>query len=297
MIRFALYARVLDELEQRTMNEFIHLLDTEEDEFLIYDKLGKEINGFESAPNFAGYYDSGEDLKEKNATFLISFGGDGTLLDTVLFIRKFSIPVIGINTGRLGFLSHVQPAEMKDCLEALRKSRYELEERSILSVRTTQEGYKQSAYALNEISVHKRDTSSMITIQTYLDGDFFNSYWADGLLISTPTGSTAYNLSCGGPIVMPTTPAHVICPVAPHNLNVRPIIVSDRSVITLKVKGRGSNYLLSLDSRNAIIDYKSEVSIKKASFKLPLVQFDGENFVSTLREKLNWGKDHRNLDP
>ena len=238
-------------------------------------------------------FNSRHDLKG-HADFLLSIGGDGTLLDTVSLIHDSLIPVIGINIGRLGFLSSVFVEELAHTLECLAKRHYVLDPRSLLRLETSNNLFGENNIALNDLVIQNKQSSSMMTIDAYLNGEYLNSYWADGLIISTPTGSTGYSLSCGGPIMMPQAESFIITPIAPHNLNVRPVIVSDKNVISLEVKGRSENFLATLDSRSETFDKTVQLAVKKEDFPFNLVRISNENFLTTLRKKLNWGLDKRN---
>ncbi|MDB4088959.1 NAD kinase [Flavobacteriales bacterium] len=225
--------------------------------------------------------------------FLFSIGGDGTILDTLTSIKK-GIPVVGVNSGRLGFLSNTAKTEIKKVIQQLMAGDYRIEERTMLNLETKAKLFGKYNFALNELTVHKKDSSSMITIHVFVNGLFLNSYWADGLIIATPTGSTAYSLSCGGPIVMPNSENFVITPIAPHNLNIRPIIVSDDSEIEIKVEGREEKFLATLDSRSEEISTKNTLLVSKSKLNINLVQFPNQNFFKTIRNKLYWGLDKRN---
>ena len=225
---------------------------------------------------------------------MFSLGGDGTLLDTVSLIRNAEISVIGINFGRLGFLASINKDEIESAIEDLVNKKYTFDNRALLAVESDSNLFGNENFALNDITIHKRDTSAMIIIHTYLNGDFLNSYWADGLIFATPTGSTAYSLSCGGPIVFPQSNNFVVTPISPHNLNVRPIVLSDTNIISFEVEGRSSKYLLSCDSRTTILDTSTRITIKKADFEINLIRLNNENYLSTLRRKLLWGIDTRN---
>jgi len=223
----------------------------------------------------------------------IGLGGDGTFLDTVSMIGRSEVPVLGINLGRLGFLSTVRLEEVDQALDGLRNGRYSLQDRTLLEVTDHTELLGNANFALNEVSIHKRDSASMIAIHVHLGNDFLNTYWADGLIIATPTGSTAYSLSCGGPVVYPTSNALVINPISPHNLNVRPFVVPDHYTIRLQLIARSDRCLLNLDSRSVAIDGQSSVTIRRAPFAVKMVQLEGQDFLHTLRTKLNWGVDLR----
>lgn len=254
-----------------------------------YDKLVSEKIKFDKPhKTFSSHQDF------KNIDVLISIGGDGSLLDTLMYVRNSGIPILGINTGRLGFLASVSKEDIEQALEMLVQKKYVLDKRSLLRLESKNNLFGEVNYALNEVTIHKKDTVSMITIHAYIDGEFLNSYWADGLIISTPTGSTAYSLSCGGPIIAPESESLVITPMSPHNLNVRPIVIPDKSVLKLKIEGRSKDYLVSLDSRSEIVDESFELTIRKEDFSINLIKLEMQNFLSTIRNKLLWGLDKRN---
>ncbi len=226
---------------------------------------------------------------------MFSIGGDGTLLETVNLVRDSQIPVLGINTGRLGFLANINKDDIKMAVKAVVEGNYTLEDRAVLELRTSDKTlFQDFSFALNELTVHKKDSSSMITIHTYINDRYLNSYWADGLIIATPTGSTAYSLSCGGPIIVPGSKNFVITPIAAHNLNVRPVVVPDDNEIRLHVEGRSSQFLASLDSRSEPIDSSVQLTIKRAPFNVSLIVLEHQNFLDTIRNKLMWGLDRRN---
>jgi NAD+ kinase len=235
---------------------------------------------------------------ELDSTFdmMISIGGDGTILRAATLVRNSGVPILGINAGRLGFLAMVQKEEIAVFLQLVLDKKYTISERSLLSLSTfpTIETTEDIDFAMNEISVSRKDTASMITIETYLNNEFLNSYWADGLIIATPTGSTGYSMSCGGPILTPDVESFVITPIAPHNLNARPLVIPDKTEIRLKVTGREENYLLSLDSRSTTVKNDTVLTIKKTNFNIKMVEISEETFLKTLRKKLLWGEDKRN---
>ncbi|PUZ29794.1 NAD kinase [Chitinophaga parva] len=226
--------------------------------------------------------------------FLISLGGDGTLLDTLSYVRDTNIPVLGINFGRLGFLASIGKDEISAMVQALLNRTYVVDKRSLLHLDANIPLFGEVPYALNEFTIHKKDTSAMVKIHTYLNGEFLNTYWADGLIVSTPTGSTGYSLSCGGPVVFPEAGSFVITPVAPHNLNVRPLVVPDNNIISFEVEGRSDQFICTLDSRMEIIDSAVQLAVKREDFTLSLLRLDDSNFLHTLRNKLLWGIDARN---
>ncbi|MEN9929154.1 MAG: kinase [Bacteroidota bacterium] len=227
---------------------------------------------------------------------LISIGGDGTILRAATFVRDLGIPILGVNAGRLGFLAKVQKENIASFLQIVLEKKYSISERTLLALNTTplNSEIQQLNFAMNEVTVSRKDTTSMITIETYLNGEYLNSYWADGLIISTPTGSTGYSLSCGGPVLTPEVKSLVITPIAPHNLNARPLVIPDDTEIELHVSGREENYLVSLDSRTASISNNTVLKIKKTPFIIKMVEIPNETFLKTLRNKLLWGEDKRN---
>ncbi|MGV6844987.1 MAG: NAD kinase [Lutibacter sp.] len=237
-----------------------------------------------------------ESYKDLNNSFdfMITLGGDGTILRAVTFIRNLNLPIIGINTGRLGFLATVQKEDIANTIDFILNKNYLIKKRSLLQVSTTDFDLGELNFALNEVTVSRKNTASMITIETYLDDEYLNAYWADGLIISTPTGSTGYSLSCGGPIITPQAKSFALTPIAPHNLNARPLVIPEETKITFSVKGRENEFLLSLDSRVITINNTTEIEVKKAPFTLQMIEINQQTFIKTLREKLLWGKDLRN---
>jgi NAD+ kinase len=243
-------------------------------------------------------YKSYKKFDDLDASFdlLISVGGDGTILRAITFVKDSGIPIIGINTGRLGFLATIQVDQIEKAIQNIIDGKYRISERSLLSIETTpsNEDITSLNFALNEIAVSRKNTTSMITVETLLNGEYLNSYWSDGLIISTPTGSTGYSLSCGGPVITPDANSFAITPIAPHNLSARPLIIPDDTEIQLKVMGREESHLVSLDSRIATLENGTIIKIKKASFKIKMIDLLNESFLDTLRKKLLWGEDKRN---
>lgn len=233
---------------------------------------------------------------DNSYNLLISVGGDGTILRAITFVKDLSIPIVGINTGRLGFLSTIQTNEIEKAINQILIGNFKTSKRTLLSVETNPKNKELSEinFALNEIAVSRKNTTSMITVETHLNNEYLTSYWADGLIISTPTGSTGYSLSCGGPVITPETDSFVLTPIAPHNLSARPVVIPNNTEIQLKVSGREEYYLISLDSRIATLHNSTIVTIKKASFKIIMVELLNESFIYTLRKKLLWGEDKRN---
>jgi len=229
-----------------------------------------------------------------NVDFFFSIGGDGAFLEAISLVRDSGIPMVGINSGRLGFLADVAQQDLESSLESFFESKYYLQPRSLIKLDNDAGLFPDFPYALNEFTVHKQDTSQMITVHVEVGGDFLNSYWADGLIVSTPTGSTAYSLAVGGPIITPTAANFIIAPIAPHNLAIRPVVISDNEEIKLRIEGRGERYLASLDSRSDAFGANIELRLSKAGFLINVLQFDNQSFYSTLRNKLMWGIDKRN---
>lgn len=227
---------------------------------------------------------------------LISIGGDGTILRAITYVRDMGIPIVGINTGRLGFLATIQTDEIESALTEIVNGKYKISERTLLSVSTdiNNEEIDQTNFALNEIAISRKNTTSMITVETHLNDEYLTSYWADGLILSTPTGSTGYSLSCGGPVITPDANNFALTPIAPHNLSARPLIIPDHTKVTLRVDGREDQFLLSLDSRIVTLPNTTTLTIKKADFVIKMVERQDETFLDTLRKKLLWGEDRRN---
>lgn len=234
------------------------------------------------------------DQGPENVQMAWSIGGDGTFLETLSHVGAKEIPILGINTGRLGFLATLSPEEVPQALQHVLSNEYTIEDRCLVSVDAEIDLFKGKDFGLNEVGIMKTDSSSMIQIKTFLDGNYLNTYWADGIIVSTATGSTGYSLSVGGPIVIPTSDSFIIAPMSPHNLNVRPLIVSSDSVLKFEVSSRSHNFLISIDSRSRVIDSKISIEVKKAAFSGKIVKIPGDDFLQTLRNKLNWGLDVRN---
>ena len=292
-MKVAIYARSTNDNVSEHIQALFHKLNEYKTEIYVYEpyyqfiKQKLNITGliktFSKHSELAGVVDC-----------MLSLGGDGTFLETLTYVRNSNISVLGINTGRLGFLANVAKTEINAAIEALLQKKFTIEKRALLCVQEPSNLFGEVNYGLNELTIMKKDSSAMITIHAYINGEYLNSYFADGLIIATPTGSTAYSLSCGGPLVMPGSENFVITPIAPHNLNVRPLVISDNNVITLKVEGRSPNYLVSLDSKSEVIDSSIEIMLKKADFSLNLIKLENQHFFNTIRNKLLWGLDKRN---
>ena len=293
MRNIAIYGKSISKFNLKFLRSLIQtLIDELQAEIYIYHKLKDDELNYDSI-DFKFFND--QDVNTEKIDLLISFGGDGTLLDTVTMIKNSKIPVLGINAGRLGFLANINQDDILLAVKALKNKDYNLDERSLLLVENEIILSKnQSNFALNEITVHKKDSSSMLKIEAFLDDEFLNTYWSDGLIVASPTGSTAYSLSCGGPIITPGSNNFVITPISPHNLNLRPMVVGDNVSIKLKATSRESFFLVSMDSRSVTLENNEEILIKKADFKLKLIELPDHNFLKTVRNKLFWGKDSRN---
>ena len=255
----------------------------------IFNKVSAGLNNADGYTIFRGSSDL-----DDSYDCMISLGGDGTMLDTVTLVRDKNIPVLGINFGRLGFLASLGKENIDAAVQALVTRSYAVDQRTLIHVDSDLPLFGNTPYGLNEFAIHKRDASPMIKIHTYLNGEFLNTYWADGLIVATPTGSTGYSLSCNGPVVFPDSQSFVITPVAPHNLNVRPIIVPDDNVISFEVEGRTDQFICALDSRRETVEKSVQIAVKKEQFTISLVRLPEKNFLQTLREKLAWGFDTRN---
>jgi len=259
--------------------------------FKPYYEFIKEANGFDPKPD--EFFETCEDVPE-STDMMFSIGGDGTFLESVSFVKDKEIPIAGINAGRLGFLANISQEDIPEALKAIHENRYKTEYRTLLDVHTDEQLFKTKKYALNEITIQKRDSGSMIIIKVFLNGEFLNTYWADGLILATPTGSTAYSLSLGGPIVVPGSQNFILTPIAPHNLTVRPIVIPDDNEITIMVGGRTENYLLSLDHHSVVVEKKIEIKVRAADFKIKTIRIEGNTFFNNIRDKLMWGFDKRN---
>lgn len=290
-MRIAVHGKEFNRVSAPFISHVFEVLGSQKAELLVSSKFSQYLKKPLFKPDFQ-VYEPGNDLR--GVQLFISVGGDGTLLESVTHIGKSEIPILGINTGRLGFLATISKEETEKALIHLFEGAFTLDKRSVLRLDTNKEIFGPLNFALNDFTLMKKDTSAMITIHTYIDGEFLNSYWADGIIVATPTGSTGYSLSCGGPLIFPRSGNFVITPVSPHNLTVRPIVVADSSEITFQVEGRSKRFLVSLDSRMSSVDSTIKLKVKKAEFKVNLVQLESNQYFKTLRQKLNWGLDIRN---
>ena len=292
-MKVAIYSRAIEQEQQGEVQQLFDELSRQQIQPIIYKPFLDKIESSFMIPGNKGVFTDQKDLDD-SIDFLISLGGDGTLLDTVTLVRNKNIPVIGINFGRLGFLASIGRQELKSAVQALVNRTFVVDQRSLIHLDANKPLFNEVPCALNEFAIHKTDTSPMIRIHTYLNGEFLNTYWADGLIVSTPTGSTGYSLSCNGPIVFPDSESFVITPVAPHNLNVRPIVVPDNNIISFEIEGRSEQFICALDSRKELVDKHVQLAVRRESFNLSLMRLNENNFLQTLRNKLSWGLDTRN---
>ncbi len=294
-MKVGIYGQFYHEDSETYIQYILNALQKEGVEIVVEENFLKSINKHKDiSKNFLGV--SSFLNLDTSYDFFISIGGDGTLLKSVTYVKDLGIPIIGINTGRLGFLATIQKEKITESLYQILNNNYIISERSLLCISTNPSNKEIISldFALNEIAVNRRKTTSMIKVETKVNNKHLTSYWSDGLIISTPTGSTGYSLSCGGPIIDPSTNSIVLTPIAPHNLSARPLVIPDSSTISLKVSGREKTYLVSLDSRTATLENNTLITIKKAPFCIKLVHLPEDSFIKTLREKLLWGEDKRN---
>lgn len=292
-MQVAVYGRRLKPGAFKDAAHFFNLLEAKGINYLIYGPFQKQLLKELKLNLTAKTFDKKKELTN-SIDYVFSLGGDGTILDAISWIGEKEIPIVGINFGRLGFLASISIENIEASLDAIIANQHVIDSLNLIALTTNKKLFGKSSFALNEFTVQRTETSSMITVHTYINGLHLNSYWADGLIIATATGSTGYSLSCGGPVVYPGANNFVITPVAPHNLNVRPMVVPDNVEIKLKVEGRSKRFLTTLDSRNKTIDSSFELTLKKADFQAKLVRLSSSNFVNAIREKLLWGEDLRN---
>ncbi|MFN2456990.1 MAG: NAD kinase [Chitinophagaceae bacterium] len=292
-MKIAIYSRILEQNQQQDVQLLFDELHKEEIVPVVFDIFLKEIKEHISIPGPVLSFSTSSDLGN-DIDFIISLGGDGTLLDTVTLVRNKNIPVAGINFGRLGFLASIGRDEVITVVKALVRRTFIIDKRSLIHLDSDLHLFDDVPYALNEFAIHKRDVSPMVKIHTYVNGELLNTYWADGLLLATPTGSTGYSLSCQGPVVFPEACSFVLTPIAPHNLNVRSIVIPDNTIVSFEVESRSDDIIVALDSRREIVNKNVELAVRKENFMFNLVRLNENNFLQTLRNKLSWGLDKRN---
>lgn len=292
-MKVAIYSRGLDIEQENPLLILLEELNRHDTEILLFNTLFEQFNIPQELCNkiqqFTGYEDLGESVD-----CVISLGGDGTMLDTITLIREKNIPVLGINFGRLGFLASISREELATAVDALVNHTFIIDKRTLIHLDSNTPLFADAPFALNEFTIHKKDTSPMIKIHTYMNGEFLNTYWADGLIVSTPTGSTGYNLSCNGPILFPDSSSLVITPICPHNLNVRSIVIPDNNIISFEVEGRADEFIVALDARRELVPKSVQLAVRKEAFNISLIRLNENTFLSTLRTKLTWGLDKRN---
>ncbi len=291
----AIYGRKIDPDFYETIKSFFIFLKQNQVRMFIYEPFYKFLHNqaqIQILQSDLVFFNQPKDLNNE-IDFMFSIGGDGTFLETIYFVRDKGIPIVGINSGRLGFLADISQENVNTALEQIFAGNYQITERSLLQLQTSNNLFGDFNYALNEVTILKKDSSSMINIQAYVNNEFLNNYWVDGIIISTPTGSTAYSLSVGGPIITPDSKNFIINPIAPHTLTVRPLIVPDNNELTFIVKGRSNIFLATLDYRSAFFDSSVELVVKKADFNIKTLKLCDRSFFTTLREKLMWGADLR----
>lgn len=293
-MQIVIYSTYLKKTDIPYLEEFLKVLHDSNIRIFVHidylEQIREYIKPEYNITPFTGY----EDFEKYKIDFVITLGGDGTILNASTLVRDSKVPILGINLGRLGFLAAIEKTKISNAITLLEKGMYQIEKRSLLRLESDAPLFGEIPFALNDFTILKRDTSSMITIHTFIDGAYLNSYWADGIIIATPTGSTGYSLSCGGPIIFPNSGNFVITPVAPHNLNIRPIVISDNSVISFEVEGRAENFLCTLDSRFETITSATQLAVRKEDFSIKLVKLNDTSFMSTIRNKMAWGIDKRN---
>ncbi len=293
-MKIAIYARNFDEKSSGYISNLFEVLDQKDIPYYLFHDFEKFIKPFKIRVNPAGWFENALQITTLMPDCMISLGGDGTLLDTVALVKDSGIPVLGINLGRLGFLASINKNEIVKTIEELLEKNFSVDSRSMISLLSDPPLFGSVNYALNECTIHKRDSSPMIIVHSFLNDQFLNSYWADGIIISTPTGSTAYSLSCGGPILFPNCHNLVLTPIGPHNLSMRPVVINDDQILSFEIEGRSSEFLVSLDSRTEIAPANTKIKIQKEKFQMNLIRMRGENFLTTLRGKMMWGMDTRN---
>jgi NAD+ kinase len=293
-MQIAVFGRHIKQIDLPVIEDLLMALGEEGIHFYLFKGLLDELEDFGHDTAHYVSFDSHLDFLVHKVDCMIVLGGDGTMLQAITYIRKADVPLLGINLGRMGFLAFVEKKFVRESVKHLRNGQYSLDQRTMIYLESTPSIFGEIPIALNDFTLLKRDTSSMITINAFVNGDFLNAYWADGIILATPTGSTGYSLSCGGPIIFPNSGNFVLTPVAPHNLNVRPIVISDESVISFEIEGRADNFICTLDSRFELITASHQLAIRKNDFSVKLIRFSDNSFLSTMRQKLNWGQDIRN---
>lgn len=295
-MNIAIFGRITDNTDLQVLREFFVYLRQREIEFRLYQNYARQL--FELIPETlqkesTATFSKKEELKE--CKFLYCFGGDGTVLEAVRFTGKSGKPILGVNFGRLGYLTSINQYELIQATDELLRDMYRIDERSLLSVVSEPGGlFGENPYGINDLTIHKANSNEMITVHAYINGEFLNSYWGDGLIVATPTGSTAYSLSCGGPIIFPSSATFVVTPVAPHSLTVRPVVIPDDWVVSFEIESRSGVAMVALDTRTELVKAKTSIAIRRANFKIRLLRMSTTKHVDNLRRSLMWGYDNRN---
>lgn len=292
-MKVAIYSRGLDFEQENPLLVLLEELTRRQTSIYIFHQMLEQFTLPKHLYDKIIPFKTSDDLKE-DIDFLISIGGDGTMLDTVTLVKDKQIPIVGINFGRLGFLASISKEELSSAVDSLINGTYVIDKRTLIHLDSSEPLFGDAPFALNEFAIHKRDISPMVKIHTYLNGEFLNTYWADGLIVSTPTGSTGYNMSCNGPIIFPESSSFVITPVAPHNLTVRPIVIPDTTVISFEVESRAEQFICAMDARREIVNKNIQLAVRSEKFRVSLIRLNENSFLSTLRTKLTWGLDKRN---
>jgi len=293
-MQVVVYSQLLKEGDKPYVQTLFDTLHEEDITTYVYKPYLKQLEGQIAFKRDIGSFESHLDFSIKKFDCMITLGGDGTILSATTLIRHHEIPILGINLGRMGFLASIEKRRVQEAVRLFKRGTFEVEERGMLYLESNMPLFGEIRFALNDFTLLKRDTSAMITVHAYVNGAYLNSYWADGIIVATPTGSTGYSLSCGGPIIFPTSGNFVITPVAPHNLNVRPIVISDNNVVSFEIEGRTENFLATLDSRFEMITSSHQLAVKKNPFSTKLIRMMDIDFMDTIRAKLSWGVDTRN---
>lgn len=293
-MQVAVYGKLLKEKDIPHIQNLFDALHRQGINVYVFGPYLEQLKGKIKLRRDVGIFEGYLDFKVKKLDFCITLGGDGTILGAITHVRDSNVPIMGINLGRLGFLASIEKKRIAEAVSLLKRGMYVIDERRMLYLESNLPVFGEIRFALNDCTLSKRDTSSMIIIHAFINGSYLNSYWADGIIVATPTGSTGYSLSCGGPIIFPASENFVITPVAPHNLNVRPIVISDDSVVSFEIEGRAENFLCTLDSRFETVTSAHQFAVRKNDFTLKLVQLQDIGFLETIRNKLTWGIDSRN---
>ena len=295
-MKIAIFGRITDNTDFGVLTDFFEYLRAEGIKYCINQSYAEAIKGhLKDWKKLVQSHTFSSQIELEDCSCVYSFGGDGTFLDTIKITGPLELPLLGVNFGRLGFLTSIMQAELKAATREIQRETYKIETRTAIVVESNPKGvFQEHNYGLNDLTIHKSRSNEMITVHTYINGEFLNSYWGDGLIIATPTGSTAYSLSCGGPIIHPTANVFVITPVAPHSLTVRPVIIPDNYVVSFEIESRAGQAMVAMDTRTELVKARTEIAIRKADFKVKLIRMSNGNYLNALRDRLKWGVDYRN---